>query len=179
MDLKDSKTWENLMAAYAGESQAHMKYTYYAKKAAQDGYEQIGAIFKETAMNEHTHAKIWFKYLHGGEIPGTMENLEDAAAGEMFEWTEMYDEFAKTAEEEGFKEIAAKFRLVGAIEKEHEERYRKLIGNIEEGIVFTRDGDRTWVCRECGHVCIGKSAPTVCPVCGHPQSFFELKPENY
>ena len=179
MDLKGSKTEKNLLAAFAGESQAYTKYTYYASKAKKDGYVQMANIFEETAANEKEHAKIWFKYLHGGEIPGTMENLEDAAAGEMFEWTEMYDEFAKTADEEGFPEIAAKFRLVGAIEKTHEERYRKLIGNIDEGIVFSRDGDRTWICRKCGHVCIGKQAPTVCPVCGHAQSYFELKAENY
>lgn len=179
MELKESKTWENLMAAYAGESQASMKYGYYAKKACDDGYQQIGAIFTETANNEAAHAKIWFKYLHDGVVPGTLENLADAAAGENFEWTEMYEDFAVVAEEEGFTEIAAKFRLVGAIEKHHEERYRKLIGNIEEGIVFSRDGDRTWICRKCGHVCIGKNAPDVCPVCGHPQAYFELIPDNY
>lgn len=179
MELKGSKTWDNLMAAFAGESQAHMKYSYYASKAKEDGYEQIGAIFTETAMNEREHAKIWFKYLHDGVVPGTLENLNDAADGEMFEWTDMYEDFAKTAEEEGFVEIAAKFRLVGGVEKEHEARYRKLIGNIEEGIVFTRDGDRTWICRNCGHICIGQKAPDVCPVCAHPQSFFELRCVNY
>ncbi len=179
MEFKDSKTYENLQIAFAGESQAAMKYGYYAKKAQKDGYEQIGAIFEETALNETAHAKLWFKYLHDGDIPDTLTNLNDAADGEMYEWTEMYADFAKVAEDEGFAEIAAKFRLVGAVETQHENRYRKLIGNIEEGIVFSRDGDRTWVCRKCGHVCIGKMAPQVCPVCGHPQAFFELKAENY
>lgn len=179
MELKDSKTYENLQIAFAGESQAHMKYSYYAKKAQADGYEQIGAIFMETAMNEHAHAKIWFKYLHDGDVPDTLTNLNDAADGEMYEWTEMYADFAKVAEEEGFTEIAAKFRLVGAVETAHEARYRKLIGDIEEGIVFSRDGDRTWVCRNCGHICIGKMPPEICPVCAHPKAFFELKAENY
>ena len=179
MELKGSKTEANLLAAFAGESQARNKYTYYASKAKKDGYEQIAAIFEETAANEKEHAKMWFKLLHGGDIPGTMENLEDAAAGENYEWTDMYAEFAKTAKEEGFDHIAYLFEEVAKIEKEHEERYRKLIGNIEEGIVFSRDGDRIWKCRNCGHIHIGKQAPEVCPVCAHPKSFFEIKAENY
>ena len=179
MELKGSKTEANLLAAFAGESQARNKYTYYASKAKKDGYEQIAAIFEETAANEKEHAKMWFKLLHDGDIPGTMENLEDAAAGENYEWTDMYAEFAKTAKEEGFDHIAYLFEEVAKIEKEHEERYRKLIGNIEEGIVFSRDGDKIWKCRNCGHIHIGKQAPEVCPVCAHPKSFFELKAENY
>ena len=179
MELKGSKTWENLQAAFAGESQAHTKYQYYASKAKSDGYVQISEIFLETSRNEKEHAKIWFKYLHDGAVPGTMDNLNDAADGENYEWTDMYDEFAKVAEEEGFTEIAERFRQVGAIEKHHEERYRKLIGNIEEGIVFSRDGDRTWICRNCGHVVIGPEAPEMCPVCAHPRSYFELLVENY
>ena len=179
MELKGSKTEANLLAAFAGESQARNKYTYFASKAKKEGYEQIAAIFEETAANEKEHAKMWFKLLHGGDIPGTMENLEDAAAGENYEWTDMYAEFAKTAKEEGFDHIAYLFEEVAKIEKEHEERYRKLIGNIEEGIVFSRDGDKIWKCRNCGHIHIGKQAPEVCPVCAHPKSFFELKAENY
>ena len=179
MELKGSKTWENLQTAFAGESQAHTKYQYYASKAKSDGYVQISEIFLETSRNEKEHAKIWFKYLHDGAVPDTMTNLNDAADGEAYEWTDMYDEFAKTADEEGFTEIAERFRQVGAIEKHHEERYRKLIGNIEEGIVFSRDGDRTWICRNCGHIVIGPYAPEICPVCAHPQSYFELRAENY
>ena len=179
MELQGSKTWENLQAAFAGESQAHTKYQYYASKAKKEGYEQIADMFLETSHNEKEHAKIWFKYLHEGNVPDTVTNLNDAADGENYEWTDMYDEFAKVAEEEGFKEIAAKFRMVGAIEKHHEDRYRKLIGNIEEGIVFSRDGDRTWICRNCGHIVIGNKAPEVCPVCLHAKSYFELKAENY
>ena len=179
MELKGSKTEANLMAAFAGESQAHTKYQYYASKAKKDGYEQIAAIFQETAANEKEHAKIWFKLLHGGAVPATTENLKDAAAGENYEWTDMYAGFAKTAREEGFDKIAALFEMVGAIEKEHEERYRKMLGNIEEGIVFSRDGDRIWKCRNCGHIVVGKKAPEVCPVCEHPQAYFELKAENY
>lgn len=179
MDLKGSKTWENLQTAFAGESQAHTKYQYYSSKAKKDGYVQIANIFAETAKNEKEHAKIWFKYLHEGDIPDTLTNLGDAAAGENYEWTDMYDEFAKVADEEGFAEIAAKFRLVGAIEKHHEERYRALIGNIEGGLVFSRDGDRTWICSNCGHIVIGSSAPELCPVCAHPQSYFELHAKNY
>ena len=179
MELQGSKTWENLQTAFAGESQAHTKYQYYASKARKDGYEQIAEIFMETSRNEKEHAKLWFKYLHDGAVPDTVTNLNDAADGEAYEWTDMYDAFAKTAEEEGFKEIAMKFRMVGAIEKHHEERYRQLIGNIEDGLVFSRDGDRTWICRNCGHIVIGPKAPQMCPVCAHAQSFFELKAENY
>ena len=179
MDLKGTKTWENLQAAFAGESQAHTKYQYYASKAKSDGYVQISELFQETSRNEKEHAKIWFKYLHDGAVPDTVTNLNDAADGENYEWTDMYDEFAKVAEEEGFAEIAERFRQVGAIEKHHEERYRKLIGNIEEGIVFSREGDRTWICRNCGHIVIGREAPEICPVCAHPRSYFELKAENY
>ena len=179
MELKGSKTEQNLMAAFAGESQARNKYTYYASKARKDGYEQIAAIFEETALNEKEHAKLWFKLLHDGEIPSTMDNLADAAAGENYEWTDMYAEFAKTAKEEGFTKIAYLFEEVAKIEKEHEERYKKLLGNIEDGIVFSKDGDKIWKCRNCGHIHIGKEAPAVCPVCSHPQSFFEIKAENY
>ena len=179
MELKGSKTEKNLMAAFAGESQARNKYTYYASKAKKDGYEQIAAIFEETANNEKEHAKMWFKELHGGTIPATEENLLDAANGENYEWTDMYAEFAKIAEEEGFKAIADKFRAVGEIEKHHEERYRKLLKNIDDKVVFSKDEDAIWICRNCGHIVIGKQAPSVCPVCAHPQSFFELKSENY
>jgi len=179
MELKGSRTEANLMAAFAGESQARNKYTYYASKAKKDGYEQIAAIFEETANNEKEHAKLWFKELHGGEIHDTMTNLEDAAAGENYEWTDMYAEFAKVAKEEGFDRIAYLFEEVGKIEKEHEERYRKLITNIEEGLVFSNDGDTIWVCRNCGHVVIGQKAPEMCPVCKHPKSFFERKATNY
>ena len=179
MELKGSKTEKNLMEAFAGESQARNKYTYFASKAKKEGYEQIAAIFEETALNEKEHAKIWFKYLHDGDVPSTVENLKDAANGENYEWTDMYDRMAKEAEEEGFKEIAAKFRAVGAIEKHHEERYRKLLKNIEDEVVFSKDGESIWICRNCGHVVVGKKAPDVCPVCAHPQSFFELKAENY
>ena len=179
MELKGSKTEQNLMTAFAGESQARNKYTYYASKAKKDGYEQIAAIFEETALNEKEHAKIWFKLLHDGEVPSTIENLKDAADGENYEWTDMYDGFAKTAEEEGFTKIAFLFREVGKIEKEHEERYRKLLENIEGGLVFSKDGDKIWKCRNCGHIVIGKEAPMVCPVCAHPQSYFEIKAENY
>ena len=179
MELQGSKTWENLQTAFAGESQAHTKYQYYASKAKNEGYVQIANIFLETSKNEKEHAKIWFKYLHDGAVPDTIANLNDAADGENYEWTDMYDEFAKVAEEEGFKEIAAKFRMVGAIEKHHEERYRQLIGNIEGGLVFSRDGDRTWICSNCGHIVIGSKAPEICPVCMHPKSYFELRAENY
>ncbi len=179
MELQGSKTWENLQTAFAGESQAHTKYQYYASKAKNEGYVQISNLFLETSRNEKEHAKIWFKYLHDGDVPDTLTNLNDAADGENYEWTDMYDEFAKVADEEGFKEIAAKFRMVGAIEKHHEERYRQLIGNIEGGLVFSRDGDRTWICSNCGHIVIGSKAPEVCPVCMHPKSYFELRAENY
>lgn len=178
-DLKGTKTEKNLMEAFAGESQARSKYSFYASKARKDGFEQIAAIFEETAHNEKEHAKLWFKYLHGGDIPGTMENLHDAAEGENYEWTDMYDRMAAEAEEEGFKEIAAKFRAVGAVERHHEERYRRLLKNIEEGIVFSREGDTVWICRNCGHIVIGKKAPAVCPVCLHAQSFFEIEAKNY
>ena len=178
-ELKGTKTEKNLQEAFAGESQARNKYTYFASKARKDGYEQIAALFEETANNEKEHAKLWFKYLEGGEIKDTMNNLKEAANGENYEWTDMYDRMAKEAEEEGFKEIAAKFRAVGAIEKHHEERYRKLLKNIEDSVVFSRDGDRIWICRNCGHIIVGAKAPKVCPVCLHPQSFFELRAENY
>ena len=174
-----TQTEKNLMAAFAGESQARNKYTYFASKAKKDGYEQIAAIFEETANNEKEHAKMWFKELHGGDVPTTTDNLKAAADGENYEWTDMYEEFAKTAEEEGFKELAAKFRMVGAIEKHHEERYRKLLKNIEDEVVFSKDEDKIWICRNCGHIVIGKKAPEVCPVCNHPKSYFEVKAENY
>lgn len=178
-ELKGSKTEANLMAAFAGESQARNKYTYYASKAKKDGYNQIADIFLETANNEKEHAKMWFKLLHGGAIPGTVENLKDAAAGENYEWTDMYEEFARVAREEGFEDIAKSFEMVGAIEKTHEERYRKLLENVEGGLVFSRDGDMIWECANCGHIHIGKEAPEVCPVCNHPQSYFKLRAENY
>lgn len=178
-DLKGTKTEKNLLEAFAGESQARNKYTYFASKARKDGYEQIAAIFEATANNEKEHAKIWFKYLEGGAIKDTISNLKAAAEGENYEWTDMYDRMAKEAEEEGFKEIAAKFRGVGAIEKHHEERYRKLLKNINDAVVFSRDGDAIWICRNCGHIVVGPKAPSVCPVCSHPQSFFELMAENY
>ena len=179
MELKGSKTEANLMAAFAGESQARNKYTYYASKARKEGYEQIAAIFEETANNEKEHAKMWFKELHGGDIPTTAENLLDAAEGENYEWTDMYAEFAKVAREEGFERIAFLFEGVAAIEKEHEERYRKLLKNVEDKLVFSKEGEAIWICRNCGHVVVGKEAPKVCPVCAHPQSFFELRKENY
>lgn len=179
MDLKGSKTEKNLLAAFAGESQAHTKYQYYASKAKKDGYVQIGKIFEETSKNEKEHAKIWFKLLHDGEVPDTMANLNDAASGENYEWTDMYASFAKDAREEGFEHIAFLFEQVAKIEKEHEERYRKLIANIEGGLVFSRDGDRIWQCSNCGHIVVGKAAPEVCPVCAHPKAYFELKAENY
>ncbi len=179
MELKGSKTETNLLAAFAGESQARNKYTYFASKARKDGYEQIAAIFEETANNEKEHAKLWFKELCGGEIPDTLNNLEEAANGEAYEWTDMYAEFAKTAKEEGFDRIAYLFEGVAKIEKEHEERYRKLISNIENDLVFSNDGDTIWICRNCGHVVIGKKAPEVCPICKHPKSFFERKANNY
>ena len=179
MELKGSKTEQNLWSAFAGESQARNKYTYFASKAKKDGYEQIAAIFEETANNEKEHAKIWFKLLNGGEISDTSENLKAAAEGENYEWTEMYDEFAKVAKEEGFDHIAYLFAEVGKIEKEHEERYRKLLKNIEDELVFSSENDCIWVCRNCGHVVIGKKAPKVCPVCQHKESFFERKANNY
>jgi len=179
MKLKGSKTESNLLAAFAGESQARNKYSYYASKAKKDGYEQIAALFEETANNEKEHAKIWFKKLHDGAVPDTIENLKDAAAGENYEWTEMYKEFAETAKEEGFDEIARLFEQVGEIEKHHEERFKVLLDNINNNIVFERDEERVWICRNCGHIYYGKKAPDVCPVCDHPQSYMELKAENY
>ena len=178
-ELKGTKTEKNLQEAFAGESQARNKYSYWASKAKKDGYQQIAAIFEETAANEKEHAKMWFKLLEGGSIKSTTENLKAAADGENFEWTDMYERMANEAKEEGFNEIADKFRAVAAIEKAHEERYRKLLSNIEEGLVFSREGDRIWQCRNCGHIVIGQNAPEICPVCDHPQSYFELKAENY
>lgn len=177
-ELKGTKTEANLMAAFAGESQARNKYTYYASKAKKDGYVQIGEIFEETANNEKEHAKIWFKLLHGG-IPDTAENLLDAANGENYEWTDMYKKMAEDAIEEGFDNIAFLFEKVALIEKEHEARYKKLLSNIEGGLVFSRDGDMIWECSNCGHIVIGKSAPEVCPVCAHPTSYFKLRAQNY
>ena len=178
-ELKGTKTEKNLMEAFAGESQARNKYTYYASQAKKEGYEQIAAIFQETADNEKEHAKMWFKLLHDGGIPTTAVNLKDAADGENYEWTDMYHRMAKEAKEEGFDRIAYLFEAVGKIEKEHEERYKKLLENVEGELVFSRDGDRIWKCRNCGHICVGKKAPAMCPVCEHPQSFFEIKAENY
>ena len=179
MELKGSRTEANLMAAFAGESQARNKYTYYASKAKKEGFVQIAEIFEETANNEKEHAKIWFKLLHDGAVPSTEVNLADAAEGEMYEWTDMYDRMAKEAAEEGFNEIAALFRGVAKIEKEHEERYRKLLANIEGGLVFSRDQDMIWQCSNCGHIVIGKKAPELCPVCKHPRDYFQIKAENY
>ena len=178
-DLKGTKTEQNLMTAFAGESQARNKYTYYAAQAKKDGFVQISKIFEETANNEKEHAKMWFKELHGGSVPSTVENLLDAAEGENYEWTDMYAEFAKTAEEEGFKALAAKFRAVAAIEKTHEERYRKLLENVETKQVFEKSTVKVWECRNCGHIVVGTKAPEVCPVCVHPQSYFEVREENY
>ena len=179
MELKGSKTEKNLMEAFAGESQARNKYTYYASKAKKEGYEQIAALFLETAENEKEHAKLWFKLLHDGDIPTTSVNLEDAAAGENYEWTDMYDRMAKEAKEEGFDKIAYLFEAVGQIEKEHEARYKKLLENVENGLVFSRDGEKIWKCRNCGHIVIVKEAPEICPVCSHPRAYFEIKAENY
>ena len=179
MELKGSKTEQNLMAAFAGESQARNKYTYYASRAKKDGFEQIAAIFEETANNEKEHAKMWFKELHGGSVPETAVNLLDAAEGENYEWTDMYAKFAEEAREEGFTRIANLFEGVAKIEKEHEERYRQLLANVEGELVVSRDGDMIWQCRNCGHIVIGKKAPKMCPVCAHPQSYFEIKKENY
>ncbi|MBE5874808.1 MAG: rubrerythrin family protein [Lachnospiraceae bacterium] len=176
--LQGTKTEKNLMEAFAGESMARNQYTYFASKAKKEGYVQIAALFEETAANEKEHAKLWFKLLNGG-IGSTAENLKKAAEGEHYEWTDMYDKFAKEAREEGFDEIAALFEGVAAIEKEHEERYRKLLANIEGGLVFSKDGDTIWKCTNCGHIHIGKQAPEICPVCSHPQAYFEVKAENY
>lgn len=179
MEFKGSRTEKNLMDAFAGESMARNKYSYYASKAKKEGYEQIAALFLETADNEKEHAKLWFKYLHDGNVPDTMTNLDDAAAGEKYEWTEMYANFARVAREEGFDDIAAQFELVGKIEKHHEERYRKLIENIKNGEVFKRGDTMVWKCRNCGHIHIGTEAPNICPTCKHPRSYFELLSENY
>ncbi|MBQ7827640.1 MAG: rubrerythrin family protein [Clostridia bacterium] len=176
-ELKGTRTEQNLWAAFAGESQARNKYTYYASKAKKDGYQQIAALFEETANNEKEHAKMWFKLVQG--IGPTMDNLADAAKGENDEWTDMYPGFAKIAREEGFEEIAVLFDAVAAIEKTHEERYKALLANIEGGLVFSRDGDMIWECRNCGHIHVGKAAPEVCPVCAHPQAYFQIKCENY
>lgn len=178
-DLKGSKTYENLQAAFAGESQAHMKYQYFASKAKKEGYEQIADIFLETAGNEKEHAKIWYKYLNDGEVPATTDNLESAIAGEDYETTVMYKEFAKIARDEGFDEIADKFEGVGAIEKEHEDRYKKLLKNIDDDVVFKSSKVTVWKCRNCGHIFVGEEAPEICPVCAHPRAFFEIKANNY
>ena len=179
MELKGSKTEKNLMEAFAGESQARNKYTYFASKAKKEGYEQIAALFLETADNEKEHAKMWFKLLNGGQIGTTAENLKAAAEGENYEWTDMYDRMAQEAKEEGFDHIAYLFTEVGEIEKEHEARYLKLLENVEDGLVFSKDGDRIWKCRNCGHIVVGKNAPEICPVCSHPKAYFEIKAENY
>ena len=179
MELKGSKTEANLLTAFAGESQARNKYTYYASKAKKDGYVQIANIFEETANNEKEHAKIWFKILHDDAVPDTIANLKDAAAGENYEWTEMYAGFAKEAREEGFDKIAVLFEMVAKIEKEHEERYRALLANIETGKVFSRDGETVWVCANCGHIHIGTKAPELCPVCAHPKAYFQIQAKNY
>lgn len=178
-ELKGTRTEANLMAAFAGESQARNKYTYYASRAKKDGYEQIAALFQETADNEKEHAKIWFKLLHGDSIPETAVNLKDAAAGEHYEWSDMYATFAKEAKEEGFDKIAFLFEQVAKIEKTHEERYLKLLANVEGGLVFSKEGDAIWQCANCGHLVIGKKAPQMCPVCNHPQAFFMVRAENY
>lgn len=179
MDLKGSKTEQNLKTAFAGESQASVKYTYFSSQAKKDGYVQISNIFAETAGNEKEHAKLWFKALNGGKVPDTLSNLNEAANGENYEWTEMYKEFAKVAREEGFEELAILFEGVGKVEKEHEERYKKLIQRLENGEVFKRNGVVMWKCNNCGHIHIGEEAPKVCPVCRHPQSYFEIRSENY
>jgi rubrerythrin len=178
-ELKGTKTEANLQDAFAGESKARNKYTYYASKARKDGYEQIAALFEETATNEKEHAKIWFKLLHGDDVPGTEENLLDAAQGENYEWTDMYVRMAEEAKQEGFDQISGLFTMVAKIEKTHEERYRKLLANIQGSLVFSRDGDQVWQCANCGHIVIGKRAPELCPVCRHPRSFFQIKAENY
>ena len=179
MELKGSRTEANLMTAFAGESQARNKYTYYAATARKEGYEQIGEIFETTASNEKEHAELWFKYLHDGGKPNTLDSLVDAANGEHYEWTEMYKEFAEIAQEEGFTEIAATMRMIASVEKEHEERFRKLCVNLKENKVFTRAGEMVWVCRNCGYIHVGKSAPGICPASKHPQAYFEQKAENY
>ncbi len=178
-DIKGTKTEKNLQEAFAGESMARNKYTYYASKAKKEGYEQIAALFLETANNEKEHAKIWFKLLHDSDVPDTATNLLDAAQGENYEWTDMYDRMAKEAREEGFDRIAYLFEAVGKIEKEHEERYRKLLANVEGGLVFSKDGDMIWQCANCGHIHVGKQAPAMCPVCEHPQAYFQILAQNY
>ena len=179
MELKGSKTEKNLWEAFAGESQARNKYTYFASKAKKDGYQQIAAIFEETAQNEKEHAKIWYKLLNNGEIPTTEENLQTAANGENYEYTDMYVRMAKEAKEEGFDNIAYLFEEVGKIEKEHEARFLDLLNNVKEELVFSKDGEKIWKCRNCGHIVIGKEAPEICPVCQHPKAYFEIKAENY
>lgn len=176
---KNSKTWQNLETAFAGESQAHMKYSYYASRAKKDGFEQIKEIFEETASNEREHAKLWFKFLHDDAVPDTATNLQDAASGENYEWTDMYKGFAETARAEGYEEIAEKFEGVAAIEKAHEERYLKLLSNMQDDVVFKSEKVTVWKCRNCGHIHVGDKAPEVCPVCAHPQAFFEIRAENY
>lgn len=178
-ELKGTQTEKNLQAAFAGESQAHTKYLYFASKAKKDGYQQIGAFFEETARQEKEHAKLWFKLLEGGAIQDTVANLKAAAAGENYEWTDMYARMAQEAREEGFNEIAAKFELVAKVEAEHEARYRKLLDNVKKERVFSKDNDVIWQCSNCGHIVIGKKAPQVCPVCDHPQAYFQVKAENY
>lgn len=179
MDLKGSKTEANLATAFAGESQARNKYTYYASKAKKEGFEQIAAIFTETAANEKEHAELWFKLLHDDSVPDTATNLEDAAAGEKYEWSDMYHGFAQVAREEGFEKIAFLFEGVAEIERSHEERYLKLLENVKNGKVFSRDGKQAWVCRNCGHIHFGEKAPEVCPICAHPQAYFETRVINY
>ena len=179
MELKGSKTEKNLMEAFAGESQARNKYTYFASKAKKEGYEQIAAIFQETADNEKEHAKLWFKLLNGGEIATTEENLKAAAEGENYEWTDMYERMAKEAREEGFDHIAFLFDGVAKIEKEHEERYKKLLENVKDGKVFEAGEIKIWKCRNCGHIVVGTKAPEICPICAHPKAYFEIKAENY
>lgn len=178
-ELNGSKTEANLLTAFAGESQANTKYTFYAAKARNDGYNQIAEIFEETANNERAHAEIWFKYLHNNQIPNTEVNLADGAEGENFEWSNMYPEFERVAKEEGFDDIAALFKMVGEIEAEHEKRYKKLLENVKNGLVFSKDGDTIWQCKNCGHIVIGRQAPLVCPVCKQKQAYFEIKKENY
>lgn len=178
-NLKGTKTENNLMAAFSGESMAYCKYSLYAKKAKKDGYNQIAELFEETANNEQAHAYIWFKYLKSSSMPTTEQNLTDGASGENFEWTNMYPEFEKVAREEGFDEIAELFKLVAQVEKSHEERYKALLKNVQDALVFSKDGDAVWVCRNCGHIVVGKDAPQICPLCKHPQAYFEVKAENY
>lgn len=178
-DLKGTKTEKNLQEAFAGESMARNKYTYFASRARKDGYVQIAEIFEETAANEKEHAKLWYKFLYGGSVGDTVQNLTDAAEGENFEWTDMYDRMAREAREEGFTEIAEKFERVAAVEREHEKRYRRLLENVKEGLVFSREGDMVWQCSNCGHIVIGQKAPEICPTCDHPQSYFRLRAENY